>query len=103
MVDICLIYVAQYQVAPGICKNQNDKDHDIVLAIRLTLAECKDKCDNTTGCNAVSYCHSNKCSQGTCYGTSKAYITPIENWKCHYKTGYMLFKFNIEKTNSNFL
>ena len=66
------------------------------MELNSTLAECKDMCDNTIGCNAVSYCNPNgMCAHGNCFGTSKANIRQERDWNCYYKIGYTLFKFNI--------
>jgi len=73
-----------YVVTEGACRNENDRFNDIFSKLGMpTLAECKNMCDNTVGCGAVSY------SEGKtmCFGTSMKYSTKIENdWKCYSKS-----------------
>ena len=84
------VFYAVYEVEQGICLNENGKFYDIFangMDTRYTLSECKDKCDSTDGCKAVSYHEAGS----TCHGTSWKVTTTSEThngWKCYYRPGY---------------
>ena len=49
-----------------------------------TLLECKQRCDATPKCGAISW---NGNYRGCLMTTSMAYTTSEENWKCYSKLG----------------
>ena len=75
-------FLDKFNVTEGVCLNENGDYNDIFHSdgTKYTLNECKDKCENTIGCGAVTY------ADGSCYGTSmKATTVGIgSNWKCYY-------------------
>ena len=76
----------------GLCRNEHNQFNDIFTierspfsSKRITLSECKTKCDSLDGCRAVS-CEPTGCN--TCYGTSRKASTTLEgDWVCYSKSG----------------
>ncbi len=76
----------------GLCRNEHNEFDDVFTierppfsSKRITLSECKNKCDSLIECGAVS-CEPTGCN--TCYGTSRKASTTLEgNWVCYSKSG----------------
>ena len=90
----------KYEETRGACLNENGEYDDIFESdgTKPTLNECKNKCDNTVGCGAVTY-HQ---ETSRCYGTSIKVIPDHQSaflnsaWKCYYKRGYNHFIYSLE-------